>query len=159
MILVGIGANVPGPWGSPSQTIERALAMLGRDGVQLMAVSPLITTVPFGRLNQPDFVNGVARIETHLPPAALMRRLHAIEREAGRRRAVRWGPRTLDLDLLDYHGMVRHPGRSGDGRTLVLPHPEIAERRFVLEPIAAVAPEWRHPVSRQSAAEMLRRLG
>jgi 2-amino-4-hydroxy-6-hydroxymethyldihydropteridine diphosphokinase len=150
MILVALGSNLTGPWGSPRDAVLRALSELDRAGTRLAAASPLLVTAPFGRRNQPAFVNAVARIETHLPPEALMRRLHAIERRAGRRRAVRWGPRTLDLDLIDYHGLVRQRA----GEKLVLPHPGIAERLFVLAPIAALAPKWRHPVSRLSAREM-----
>jgi 2-amino-4-hydroxy-6-hydroxymethyldihydropteridine diphosphokinase len=155
MILVAIGSNLEGPWGSPRETILRALAELDRAPLSVRAASPLYTTSPFGRANQPDFVNAAARIETHLPPDALLQRLHAIERAAGRRRTTRWGPRALDLDLLDYHGLVRASRRGG----LKLPHPGISDRAFVLEPIAAIAPAWRHPVSRLTAADMRRRLG
>src|SRR4051812_36617217 len=101
MILVALGSNLEGPWGSPRETVCRALKELERGRTRLARVSPLVATTPFGRRNQPAFVNAVAEIATHLPPDALMRRLHAIEREAGRRRAVRWGPRALDLDLID----------------------------------------------------------
>jgi 2-amino-4-hydroxy-6-hydroxymethyldihydropteridine diphosphokinase len=155
MILIALGSNLDGPWGSPRETVGRALRELERGGIRVTSVSPLIVTTPFGRRNQPSFVNAVAEIATHLPPEALMRRLHAIERGAGRRRAVRWGPRALDLDLIDYRGLIR----TGNGERLILPHPGIAKRAFVLEPIAAIAPKWRHPASRLSAREMLRRLG
>ena len=108
--------------------------------------SSLIETKPFGRPNQPNFVNAVAAIETHLPPQALLARLHAIERAAGRRRTIRWGPRTLDLDLLDYHGLIlRGAPRQPRVDRLILPHPGIAERIFVLAPLAEIAPTWRHP--------------
>jgi 2-amino-4-hydroxy-6-hydroxymethyldihydropteridine diphosphokinase len=153
MILVALGSNLDGPWGNPRETIARALQVLGRHGIRVVAASRLIATAPFGRLNQPAFVNAVAQIETHVGPEALIRRLHAVEREAGRRRTIRWGPRTLDLDIIDYHGLIR------SGRGLVLPHPGIAERAFVLEPIAMIAPAWRHPVTRRTAQDMLRRLG
>ena len=153
MILVGLGSNMDGPWGTPRATVERALAALDRDGMRLEAVSRLLVSSPFGRINQPPFVNAVVRIATHLPPAALMRRLHAIERAAGRRRGIRWGPRTLDLDLIDYHGL-----RSPVGARLKLPHPGIAERQFVLGPIAEIAPSWKHPTTHLTAAMMLRRL-
>src|SRR5205823_14211953 len=131
-----------------------AIAELDRGGSRIAAVSPLTVTAPFGRVNQPAFVNAAARLETHLSPEALMRRLHAIERQAGRRRTIRWGPRTLDLDLIDYHGTIRQ----GPGRSPVVPHPGIAERAFVLEPIDRIAPRWRHPINRLTAREMLRRL-
>jgi 2-amino-4-hydroxy-6-hydroxymethyldihydropteridine diphosphokinase len=160
MILIALGANMTGPWGPPRQTLLRAARELNRDGLRLRALSRLIETTPFGRPNQPNFVNAVARIETHLPPMALLARLHAIERAAGRRRAIKWGPRTLDLDLLDYHGLVRGRQRSQTtGGTLTLPHSGIAERIFVLSPLAEIAPSWRHPQLHVTAAQLLRRLG
>lgn len=153
MIIIALGSNRPGPWGSPQETVTRALGQLGCGGLRLVKASRLLVSSPFGRTNQPPFVNAVARIETHLPPDALMQKLHAIEKSAGRRRLLRWGPRTLDLDLLDYHGLVSAPGQR-----LRLPHPGIAERIFVLKPLAEIAPGWKHPVTRQSAAMLLRRL-
>lgn len=153
MILVALGSNQNGPWGTPQESVAKALAMLDRDGMRLVAASRLLVSAPFGKINQPPFVNAVARIESHAPPQALMQKLHAIERQAGRRRIVRWGPRSLDLDLIDYHGLVSH-----GGSRLQLPHPGIAERIFVLKPIAEIAPTWKHPVSRRSAAMLLRRL-
>jgi 2-amino-4-hydroxy-6-hydroxymethyldihydropteridine diphosphokinase len=153
MILVALGSNQPGPWGTPEQTVRGALLWLNRGGLKLKRASRLLVSAPFGVTDQPAFVNAVAEIETALPPEALLRRLHLIERMAGRRRNLRWGPRTLDLDLLDYHGVLSpFPARP------VLPHPGIAERIFVLAPIAEIAPRWRHPVTRRRAAAMLRRL-
>ncbi len=153
MILVALGSNRTGPWGSPGQTLTRAMAELDDNGMKLVGASRLLMSAPFGRVNQSPFVNAVARIATHLPPQALMRRLHMIERNAGRRRASRWGPRTLDLDLLDYHGLVlRQPSH------LILPHPGIAHRIFVLKPIAELAPRWIHPVLRQTARTLLGKL-
>lgn len=151
MILVALGSNVSGPWGTPRETVLRALRELDVGGTRLVAASRLVETAPFGKVNQPSFVNAAARIETAMPPEALMLHLHDIERRAGRRRRLRWGPRTLDLDLLDYHGLIRK------GR-LKLPHPGIAERDFVLSPLMDVAPGWRHPVTRLSAKTMQGRL-
>ncbi len=153
MILIAIGSNISGPWGSPQQSVQHALQALNCDGLKLVEASRLLLTAPYGKPNQPSFVNAVACIETHLPPLALLQKLHAIERSAGRRRAMRWGPRTLDLDIVDYHGLIRH------SQKLTLPHPGIAERIFVLKPIAEMAINWRHPVTQLSAKEMLRKLG
>jgi 2-amino-4-hydroxy-6-hydroxymethyldihydropteridine diphosphokinase len=152
MILIAIGSNISGPWGPPQQCVQHALQALNKDGLKLVMASRLMLTAPFGNPNQPPFVNAVARIETHLPPLALLQKLHAIERKAGRRRAMRWGPRTLDLDIIDYHGLIRPSGN------LILPHPGIAERIFVLKPIAELTEQWRHPASHLSAQGMLRRL-
>jgi 2-amino-4-hydroxy-6-hydroxymethyldihydropteridine diphosphokinase len=126
------------------------LRKLNTGGVKLKRVSRLLRSSPFGRTDQPEFVNAVAEIETALPPKALLQRLHHIERMAGRRRTLRWGPRTLDLDLLDYHGRIEtKPGRP------VLPHPGMPARIFVLAPIMEIAPRWRHPQSHQTARTML----
>ena len=152
MILIAIGSNISGPWGTPQQSVRHALQALNNDGLKLVKESRLLLTVPFGKLNQPPFVNAVARIETHLPPLALLQKLHAIEKMAGRRRVLHWGPRTLDLDIIDYHGLIRH------SQKLILPHPGIAERIFVLKPIAEITAKWRHPATRLSAQDMLRKL-
>lgn len=157
MILIGLGSNLDGPWGTPRQAVEWALQALNSGPVKLRQASRLRITAPFGRLNQPDFVNAVALVDTQLSPDALLRRLHMIEREAGRARRLRWGPRTLDLDLLDYHGVVR-PKRTLSIKPLVLPHPGMAERSFVLEPLEEIAPQWRHPVSHEAVPVMIRKL-
>ena len=151
MILIALGSNISGPWGTPQQSVQRALRALDSDGLKLAEASRLLLTAPFGKPNQPPFVNAVARIETHLSPMALLQKLHTIERDAGRRRTTQWGPRTLDLDIIDYHGLVR------TGK-LVLPHPGIAERIFVLKPISELGVKWRHPTSHLSAQSMLRKL-
>jgi len=156
MILVALGSNVVGPWGSPRETVLRALEELGRFPLRRVAASSLMVTKPFGVLNQPDFVNAAAVIDTALPPEALMRKLHMIEHAAGRRRGRRWGPRTLDLDLLEYHGLMRL-GSPNASKRLRLPHPGIAERDFVLAPLVEIAPHWKHPQTHLTAQEMLKR--
>lgn len=152
MILVALGSNSTGPWGTPRETVAKALRRLDAGAIRLRVASQLLVTAPFGVTDQPDFVNAVAEIETLLAPEDLLATLHDIEREAGRERTLRWGPRTLDLDLIDYHGLVRSE------LPPVLPHPGIAERIFVLAPIAEIAPQWRHPQSHLTAAEMLQAL-
>jgi 2-amino-4-hydroxy-6-hydroxymethyldihydropteridine diphosphokinase len=126
--FVGLGSNL----GDREATIRAALARL--DGV--VAVSPLRETDPVGFEDQPRFLNGVAAVDTELPPRALLERLLAIERELGRTRGgPRFGPRTIDLDLLVYGDLaVDEPG-------LTLPHPRLHERRFALEPLAELAPD------------------
>jgi 2-amino-4-hydroxy-6-hydroxymethyldihydropteridine diphosphokinase len=163
-ILAGFGANCPGPWGNPAETIARALSELESAGVQVVAVSPFYATAAIGRARQASYVNAVALIDTDLPPDALLRLLKRIERSAGRRGGRPWGPRTLDIDIIDYKGLVRH-WRGGAGayaragaRPLVLPHPLAHQRPFVLAPLADIAPGWRHPVLGKSARDLLRRL-
>jgi 2-amino-4-hydroxy-6-hydroxymethyldihydropteridine diphosphokinase len=157
MIIVALGSNIHGPWGSPRQSVERALIELDKGPVKVIKVSKLIETEPFGVANQPKFVNAVAIIATHLPPFALMRRLHAIERQGGRRRHVRWGPRTIDLDLIDYHGLVSRSKKQSNAK-VELPHPGIEFRSFVLMPLAEVAPQWRHPILLMVPNQLLRKL-
>jgi 2-amino-4-hydroxy-6-hydroxymethyldihydropteridine diphosphokinase len=152
MILVALGSNLAGPWGTPRETVRRALRNLNANGLRLLAASTLIETAPLGPQNQPRYVNAVAMIGTHAPPHALLLKLKAIEKAAGRRRKRRWGPRTLDLDIIDYHGLIRRDA------LLELPHPGIAERTFVLNPIAAIAPRWRHPALHLTAPQLLRRI-
>jgi 2-amino-4-hydroxy-6-hydroxymethyldihydropteridine diphosphokinase len=153
MILVALGSNLAGPWGDPRRTVERALKALDSGALRMQCASSLMETPPLGPQNQPAYVNAVAHVRTHAPPDALLSILHAIEKQAGRRRGRRWGPRTLDLDIVDYHGLVRAQP------ALELPHPGIAARAFVLRPIAEIAPGWRHPLLHLTAAQMLQRLG
>lgn len=135
---VALGSNLE----VPQEQVRRAFGEIGRlSGVRLVARSPLYRSRPMGPADQPDFVNAVAGLVTRLGPAELLEALHGIERAHGRRRSAseRWGPRTLDLDLL-VHGetVCDEPG-------LTLPHPGIGERNFVLLPLASVAPELSIP--------------
>ena len=153
MILVALGSNQSGPWGNPRQTVRRALKELDRAGVRVLRASRLMISKAFGVTDQPDFVNAVAKVKSDLDAAALLGVLHGIEKAAGRVRKTRWGPRTLDLDLVDYQGSIRKGAVPP-----VLPHPGIAERLFVLKPIAEIAPGWVHPVLRKRAATLIRLL-
>jgi 2-amino-4-hydroxy-6-hydroxymethyldihydropteridine diphosphokinase len=130
---VGLGSNL----GDSHGLIASALELLGsEDGIEVVAVSTLRETDPVGYEDQPRFLNGAAELETELPPRELLGRLLAIERRLGRVRGEgpRFGPRTLDLDLLLVDGLILHePG-------LTLPHPRLQERRFVLEPLAELDP-------------------
>lgn len=163
-ILVGIGANYPGPWGTPANTVTRAIAELADGCVRVKAVSRFYETAAVGRAGQPPYVNAVVSIETAMPPEALLRKLKQIERAAGRRGGSPWGPRTLDMDILDFKGRIdnwrgQEPGFARAGRRpLVLPHPWIEKRPFVLRPLLDVAPDWRHPVTRESARALWYRI-
>lgn len=157
MILIALGSNLAGPWGTPRETLSRAIAEMSSHNIRVLTTSTFIETAPYGVANQPHFVNAVVAVRTALPPETLLRALHLIEARAGRKRLKRWGPRTLDLDILDYNGQIRRSALT-DSKPLVLPHPGIELRSFVLEPLSEIAPRWKHPTTRKTAALTLRQL-
>lgn len=151
MIFLGLGSNlVTDRHSSSFEILEGALNSLSEHNIDIVAVSAWYRSAPVPASDQPWFVNAVARVQTNLPPAALLAICHEIEAEFGRVRGAQNASRTLDLDLLAYDDIVV---AERDG--LVLPHPRLHERAFVLLPLAEVAPSWRHPVSGLTAAEML----
>jgi 2-amino-4-hydroxy-6-hydroxymethyldihydropteridine diphosphokinase len=129
---VGLGANL----GNREETLQRAVSLLtAAEGVEVLAVSELSETDPVGVVDQPRFLNGAVAVETTLSARGLLDALLAIEQSLGRERVERWGPRTIDLDLLLYGDeIVDEPG-------LRVPHPRLHERRFALEPLAELDPE------------------
>lgn len=168
MIILALGANVAGPWGTPRATIRRALRELEIRGIRVERCSQLYVTAPYGPVPQPDFINAATRIATALPPLALLHSLKAIEREAGRRPGKRWGPRCLDIDIIDYHsrrmgwnasvkpgGSTRTPAPPNHRPPLVLPHPDLHCRAFVLLPLYDIAPRWHHPVTGASLSQLI----
>ena len=133
---VGLGANL----GSREETLHRAVELLGdADGVGVLAVSELRETDPVGVVDQPRFLNGAVEVETTRTSRELLDLLLEIERSLGRVRAERWGPRTVDLDLLVYGDEIV------DEAGLRVPHPHLHERRFALEPLADLDPELEVP--------------
>jgi 2-amino-4-hydroxy-6-hydroxymethyldihydropteridine diphosphokinase len=132
LAYVGLGSNLDEP---SAQLRHAARALAALPSTRLIRVSRLFRTPPWGRVDQPDFINAAAELETELSAAELLRGLQGIERQAGRERIERWGPRVLDLDLLLYaDAKIR-----GDG--LQVPHPHLHERAFVLLPLADLVPE------------------
>lgn len=171
-LLVALGANMPSPFGSPAGTLARALVLIGRRIGPVVAQSRLWRTPAYPPGVGPDFVNAAAHVRTALPVGEALARLHAIEAEAGRERRQRWSARPLDLDLLaagaqilpDAATQARWRDLSPEAQmreapdTLILPHPRLQDRAFVLVPLAEVATGWRHPLTGDSVADMLARL-
>lgn len=128
---IGIGSNM----GDRQGYIDKALSMLEETpGIRIRAVSSIIETEPYGGVEQDPFLNGVIGIETWLPPYALLDRLHEIENACGRVRTIHWGPRTLDLDILLYDDLHMNE------KELTIPHPDMMNREFVLNPLREIAP-------------------
>ncbi|MBT5435341.1 MAG: 2-amino-4-hydroxy-6-hydroxymethyldihydropteridine diphosphokinase [Rhodospirillaceae bacterium] len=151
-VFVGLGANLPSELGSPLETLEEALRALVCAEVAVLRRSPWYESEPVPKSDQPWFINGVAELATSLAPSDLLARLHRIEADLGRVRRERWEARVVDLDLLDYRGMVH------DGPAPVLPHPRVHERSFVLLPLRDLAPDWCDPVSGTTIETLIARL-
>ena len=136
LYAIAIGSNRPhGRFGRPAGVVEAAIARLDAE-FGLFDASPIVLNSAHGGAGR-DFANAVALVESDLEPPEILRRLKAIEREFGRRSGRRWGPRVLDLDILLWSG------GKWRSRRLTIPHPQLARRTFVLQPLAAIAPGWR----------------
>lgn len=148
---IAIGSNRRGRFGSPADAVRAALDAMG--GV--VAVSPIVTSAPVGPSSR-RFANAAALVQSDRTPPAMLTHLKAIERQFGRRGGQRWGERVIDLDIILWSG-----GAWSDG-TLTIPHIALRERDFVLAPLAAIAPDWRDPLTartvRQLRALLTRRL-
>lgn len=128
--IIALGSNI----GEPRENLDLAIALL-REATEVIKVSSYYVTKPVGYKDQPDFVNAVCIIESELPAIELLNMLHGIEKTMGRERTIKWGPRTIDLDIIQYGSLL------SNSPELTLPHPRAHERKFVLEPWLEIEPE------------------
>lgn len=143
-IYIALGSNL----GDKKKNLLQALKRLEQHGIHVCTVSDFIRTEPYGVTDQPDFLNGTAEISTSLSPEALLTVLLQVEQEMGRKRLRHWGERNIDLDLLLYEDRIV------DLPQLKLPHPDLQNRSFVLQPLAQIAPELWHPVLKKTMREL-----
>jgi len=145
---IGIGSNL----GNREENCERAIRLLIEHGITVTKRSSMIETEPWGVREQPKFINMAVAIGTELDPEGLLRILKKIEEEIGRLPTSRWGPRIIDLDILLYDDLIM------ETPDLVIPHPGVGEREFVLKPLAEIAPEKIHPIYKKSIKSLLMEL-
>lgn len=163
---LSLGSNLPFQDKQPIDVLKAAIAALGNAGVHSIEVSGFYQTEPVPKSDQPDFINCVVTGATDLLPHDLLAVCQSIEMSYGRKRATRWGTRTLDIDIIDYdqqlypsvdewHAVAVNVSAGTKMPELVLPHPFMHVRAFVLKPLCDLTPDWRHPVYRTTAVGML----
>jgi 2-amino-4-hydroxy-6-hydroxymethyldihydropteridine diphosphokinase len=148
VVVVAIGGNLPGAYDSVESLLEAAVHELEDAGLTVAAHSPWWRSAAWPDPSEPPFLNAVLLVRTDLNPAETLEALHAIERRFGRERSTANAPRTLDLDL------IAHGRTVTEGPGVTLPHPRAHERRFVMGPLAQIAPGWTHPSLRQTAENL-----
>lgn len=153
-VFLGLGSNL----GDRMEQLQTALDHLQQAGIQVEKVSAVYETEPVGYKDQPKFLNMAVRVQTNFLPLDLLTCIQNIEKEMGRKRDIPWGPRTIDIDLLLYDDLVlklEDFENADDVRTILeIPHLHLHERRFVLEPLAEIAPEVVHPVLKKTILEL-----
>jgi 2-amino-4-hydroxy-6-hydroxymethyldihydropteridine diphosphokinase len=159
-LLLALGGNTPGRWGAPHETFARAVKELEAAGIAIVGSSYLYETAAVGAGRQQEYLNAVLVAHAGLAPGSLLRLAKQLERRAGRKATPPMRSRPLDIDILDYGGRrLNTPCAQRERGRLVLPHPLLAGRAFVLVPLMEIAPHWRHPTLGCRPGALLARLG
>ena len=155
-IFIGIGSNMSGPKNtSPFETCEDALKVLEQLDLRIISKSNWYSSAPIPESSQPWYINGIISIRTSLTPKSLLDLLHKVEQMFGRTREYENSARTLDLDLIAYADIILGWKDVSKKRELIIPHPRMSERGFVLFPLKEIASNWHHPVSNKSINELI----
>jgi 2-amino-4-hydroxy-6-hydroxymethyldihydropteridine diphosphokinase len=153
-LYIGLGANLPhARFGPPKSTLEHVLTLFPERNLRVLARSPWYESAPVPASDQPWYVNGIVRVATSLSPTEVLAVLHSIETELGRQRVERNEARAVDLDIIAFGNMILNGPNSP-----IVPHPRMAERAFVLLPLADLAPDWRHPATGERISTLIARL-
>lgn len=143
-VYVAFGSNI----GEKENYIKRALEKIEEREIKIIKVSPIYETEPYGVLDQDSFLNGVVKIETNLTPENLIKELLLIEKQLDRVRERRWGPRTIDLDIIFYDDLIINKNN------LIIPHKDMENREFVLKPLCDIDKNFIHPVLKKSVKQL-----
>lgn len=156
MIFLGLGGNLDcETYGSPRRTCGAALELLSQKNIKIVDHSPWYKSAPVPVSDQPWFINGVVRVETNQAAEELVGTVLAVEAELGRLRSVPNAARTIDIDVLSYNDEIVEAGNRSVCSDVLIPHPRMDKRAFVLLPLADIAPDWQHPVSRVSIGQLI----
>ncbi len=150
LAYIALGANIAGRYGEPASAVAIAMQRIAETLGVIIAQSRLYRSTAWPDPRDPEFINAVIALKTDLAANVLLEKLQAIEVDFGRVRGKANAPRSLDLDIVDYDSRI-----SGEGDTPILPHPRLADRAFVLLPLAEIAPAWRHPVTGAAIADLV----
>ncbi|MCX7695914.1 MAG: 2-amino-4-hydroxy-6-hydroxymethyldihydropteridine diphosphokinase [Caloramator sp.] len=143
-VFIAFGSNI----GDRYETVKRAFELIEENGMKIIKKSNIYETEPYGYKNQPPFINGVILVETELTCREVLERLLQIEKQLGRERIIRWGPRTIDLDIIFYNCEIYNE------EDLKVPHPDMQNREFVLKPLCDIEPDFVHPILNKSVKEI-----
>lgn len=167
-VILAFGANISGKYGDPIESMVRIIEEFKRQEVKFAAISSVYSSAALGASHQPSFYNFVALCDTDMSPDKLLCVIKQLERQFGRRGCLHWGPRPMDVDIIDFNrkiynwkfGHERIKGKKilsqAKFSALAYPHKEMHRRAFVLKPLAEILPKWRHPVFGLSARRLLR---